>query len=52
MALAELGDGHDSDNLRDVQAMPEASNKPPEALQQLAVPAYAKYMQWPGGAER
>jgi glycine/D-amino acid oxidase-like deaminating enzyme len=52
MALAELASGHDSDNLRDVQAMPEASNKPPEALMNLAVPAYAKYMQWRGGAER
>ena len=52
MALAELATGHDSDNLRDVQAMPQASDKPPEVLLGLAVPAYVKYMQWHGGAER
>jgi len=52
MALAELATGHDSDNLRDVRAMPQASNKPPEALMGLAVPAYIQYMQWRGGAER
>jgi hypothetical protein len=52
MALAELATGHDSDTLRDVQTMPEASDKPPEALMSLAVPAYIRYMQWRGGVER
>ena len=52
LALAELAAGHDSDVLRDVQAMPQASRKPPEALLGLGVRSYVHYMQWRGGAER
>lgn len=51
-ALAELALGHDSDLLRDVQAMPEASTRPPDPLLAMGVRGYISYMQWRGGAER
>ncbi len=51
-ALAELVLGHDSDLLRDVQAMPEASTRPPDPLLAIGVRSYLTYLQWRGGAER
>jgi glycine/D-amino acid oxidase-like deaminating enzyme len=52
LALAELATGHDSDILRDVQAMPQASRRVPEPLLGIGARAYIEYMQWRGGAER
>jgi glycine/D-amino acid oxidase-like deaminating enzyme len=51
-ALAELALGHDSDLLRDVQAMPKASRRIPEPFLGLGARSYISYVQWRGGAER